>query len=56
MTLEQGLELAHKCQDELRKRFMVHLPDFIIKVVDASGVRIVEGPGASYASCFGAML
>ncbi len=44
MTLEQGIELAHKCQDELRKRFLVHIPGFIIKIIDADGVRVVEGP------------
>ena len=42
MTLEEGLELVRKCIFELRTRFMLNQPTFMVKIVDAEGVRIVD--------------
>lgn len=42
MTLEEGLELARKCVDQLKMRFLMNQPKFIVKVVDKDGTRLVE--------------
>ena len=42
MTLEQGLDVVRKCLHELKTRFLISQPVFIIKVVDATGTRVVE--------------
>jgi len=41
-TLEEGLEICRKCIHELKTRFMISQPVFIIKVVDKDGTRVVE--------------
>ena len=41
MTLEQGLEVVKKCIHELHTRFMISQPNFVIKVVDEKGIRLV---------------
>jgi 20S proteasome subunit beta 4 len=42
ITLEEAKGLMKKCIQELQKRFIVNLPEFKIKVVDADGIRDVE--------------
>jgi 20S proteasome subunit beta 4 len=44
LTLEEGIDIIGKCITELRARFVINSPDFIIKVVDKNGTRIVKGP------------
>jgi 20S proteasome subunit beta 4 len=45
MNLEQGIELMQKCIKELQQRFLVNCPNFICKVVDKNGTRIVDVSG-----------
>ena len=42
MDLEQGLEVVRKCIHELKTRFLISQPVFVVKVVDANGTRRVE--------------
>ena len=44
MTEAQGLELLKKCIDEIQIRFLVHMPEFSVKIVDKDGVRVLEQP------------
>ena len=40
LSLEEGKELARKCIKELQTRFMLHQPNFVVKVADEAGVRV----------------
>merc|ERR1712060_660611 len=42
MNLEEALALLELCFAEIQKRFMISMPNFIIKAVDANGTRVVE--------------
>ena len=42
LSLEEGLDVIRKCIHELRVRFLISQPNFVIKVVDKSGTRIVS--------------
>jgi 20S proteasome subunit beta 4 len=42
MTLEQGFDIIRMCLHELKTRFMISQPVFVIKVVDKNGIRRVE--------------
>lgn len=42
MTLEEGLGVVRKCLHELRTRFMISQPVFVIKVVDKDGTRVLQ--------------
>jgi len=42
MNLDEALALLELCFAEINKRFMISMPNFIIKVVDANGTRVVE--------------
>lgn len=42
MTLAEGLDLVRKCIHELQTRFMLNQKAFMVKIVDAAGVRIVD--------------
>ena len=42
MTLDEGLELARLCVGQLKMRFLMNQPQFIVKVVDKDGTRLVE--------------
>lgn len=44
MTEAEGLHLMDLCIAELAKRFMINMPNFLIKVVDRNGSRIVRDP------------
>jgi len=39
----EALELLKKCVAELHLRFLINSPNFVIKVVDANGTRLVTG-------------
>lgn len=41
MTLQEGLEVVRRCIHELRTRFLISQPVFILKVVDHTGTRTV---------------
>lgn len=41
MNLQEGLEVVRRCIHELRTRFLISQPVFILKVVDATGTRVV---------------
>ncbi|GFT75243.1 proteasome subunit beta type-2 [Nephila pilipes] len=38
MSKEEGIELIQKCIKELNLRFLVNLPSFAVKVIDADGI------------------
>ena len=44
MTVEEGLELMKKCIAELHVRFMINQPKFLIKLVTAEGIKVIEIP------------
>jgi len=46
MNFEEGMKLIHTCIQELRTRFVLNTANFIIKVVDNKGSRIVESPSS----------
>lgn len=41
MNLQEGLEVVRRCIHELRTRFLISQPVFILKVVDENGTRVV---------------
>jgi len=41
MSVDEGIELAVKCVAQLKTRFLINQPDFVIKIVDKSGVRVL---------------
>ena len=42
MSLEDAKELMLMCFRELKMRFIVNFPSYIVKVVDKSGIRIID--------------
>ena len=42
MTLDQGVAVMKKCLHELRTRFMISQPVFVVKVVDKDGTRVIQ--------------
>ena len=38
MTIEEGKEVMKKCIEQLKLRFLVNLPNFMLKVVTADGI------------------
>ena len=48
MTEEEGMHLMKLCIAEINTRFMINMPNWVIKVVDKNGVRTVrKGPAAA---------
>lgn len=45
MTEAEGLEVMNKCIEAIQKRFLVSMPSFTIKIVDANGVRTIREAG-----------
>jgi len=45
MTEAEALEMIEHCFKAIRARFLVHMPSFTIKIVDANGVRVLRAPG-----------
>jgi 20S proteasome alpha/beta subunit len=39
MTLEEGLDVLRRCIHELKTRFLISQPVFIVKLVDSNGTR-----------------
>lgn len=42
MSLDEGLEVVRRCIHELKVRFLISQPVFIVKVVDKNGTRVVQ--------------
>jgi len=42
MTLDEGKELMKKCFTELKVRYLLNMPKFVVKVVDANGVHEID--------------
>ncbi|KAL1924548.1 uncharacterized protein VTP21DRAFT_4202 [Calcarisporiella thermophila] len=42
ITLEEGKAILRKCVEELRRRFIINLPAFSVKLVDAEGIKEVQ--------------
>lgn len=43
MTLEECKVLLQRCIDEVRNRFLVQMPKFIVQTVDKDGITVLEG-------------
>ena len=44
MSIEEGLNLMQLCAAEMKRRFAINMPNWIIKVVDKNGTRKLEMP------------
>ena len=44
MSVDQALEVVDKCVAELHTRFLISQPNFIVKIVDKDGARILRTP------------
>ncbi|KAG0244398.1 nucleophile aminohydrolase [Mortierella sp. GBAus27b] len=42
ITEEEGIKLLQKCIQEIRSRMILNMPDFVAKVVNKDGIRIVQ--------------
>jgi 20S proteasome subunit beta 4 len=42
MTEEEGVEVIKKCIHELKSRFLISQPNFMVKVVSKDGIKTVE--------------
>ena len=42
MTLDEGLAVVKKCIHELHTRFLISQPNFVIKIVDKDGARLLQ--------------
>jgi 20S proteasome subunit beta 4 len=42
MSVEEAKDLLRKCFHELKTRFIVNLPRYMIKVIDKDGIREIE--------------
>jgi 20S proteasome subunit beta 4 len=42
MTEEEGIELIKRCIHELKSRFLVNQPTFMVKVVNKDGIRELQ--------------
>lgn len=40
MTLEEGYECAKACVNELKTRFLVNQPQFVLKIVTKDGIKV----------------
>jgi len=47
LTVDEAVEIIDKCIAELRTRFVINSPDFVIKVVDKNGPRVIRSPPRS---------
>lgn len=45
LSLDKALEIARYCINELKVRFLVSLENFVVKVADKDGVRVVPLSG-----------
>jgi 20S proteasome subunit beta 4 len=48
LNLEEALDIVEKCTEELRKRFVINSPKFIIKIVDKEGARLLHHPDTGF--------
>lgn len=42
MTEAEGMDVIKKCIHELHTRFLISQPNFVIKIVDQTGTRVVK--------------
>ena len=42
MTLEDGMEAIKKCIVELKTRFIINQPKFMVKIATKDGIKVVE--------------
>jgi len=47
MNFEDGLDLVHKCINQMKTRFVLNVNNWVVKVVDQNGSRIVETIGGA---------
>lgn len=40
MTLEEGLECIKKCTDEMKTRFLISQPKFVVKIITKDGTKV----------------
>ena len=41
MTLDEALDLVEICKTQLKTRFLVNSPSYIVKIIDKDGIGIV---------------
>lgn len=47
MTEAEGLQLMDLCIAEIKRRFMISMPNYLVKIVDRNGTRVLRsGAGA----------
>ena len=44
MTIDEGLALMQLCAAEMKRRFAINMPNWIVKVVDKDGTRTLQMP------------
>jgi len=42
LTEQEAIAIVDKCIKELHTRFLIHLPNFIVKAIDSNGIRVVK--------------
>ena len=42
LTEQEAIAIVDKCIKELQTRFLIHLPNFIVKAMDHNGIRVVK--------------
>ena len=42
LTEAEGIDLVKKCIAELQIRFLIHMPKFLVKIVDKNGIRVID--------------
>lgn len=42
MSLDEAKDLIEKCIKELHTRFVIHMPNFVLKIVDKDGSRVLD--------------
>eukprot|EP00742_Colponemidia_sp_Colp-10_P001094 GILJ01001184.1.p1 GENE.GILJ01001184.1~~GILJ01001184.1.p1 ORF type:complete len:206 (+),score=31.15 GILJ01001184.1:45-620(+) len=42
MTYEEALQLVQLCINEIKTRFLMNQPNFLVKIVDQNGVRVIS--------------
>merc|ERR1712046_249876 len=46
LTLAEGMEILKQCVHEINTRFLVNTPEFIVKVISADGVEVMQSSEA----------
>lgn len=50
LTVNEGIDVIHKCIAEIQKRFVVSQPRFLVKMVSKDGITTVDAAGVTPSS------